>query len=103
MDASSSFALFGDSATTMLSLLVFLAAGTLAFAVMIGVRARKAVRRRAVRVGLDDEPAEGRRSLRYSGVKAAHRLIEYATKHYSSADSKDLKMLRHRLRASRHL
>ena len=34
--------------TMMLSVLVFLAAGTLAFAVMIGVRAREAVRRRAV-------------------------------------------------------
>ena len=49
MDASSTFAMFGDSGTTMLSLLVFLATGTLAFAVMIGVRAREAVRRRAVR------------------------------------------------------
>ena len=97
MDARSTFAMFGDSATTMLSLLVFLATGTLAFAVMIGVRAREAVRRRAVRVNLDDDGAAGRRSLRYSGVKAAHKLIDYATKHYSSVDSKDLKLLQHRL------
>jgi tight adherence protein C len=97
MNASSTFALLGDSATTMLSLLVFLATGTLAFAVMIAVRAREAVRRRAVRVGLDDEDTDGRRSLRYSGVKVAHRLIDYATKHYSTTDSKDLKMLQHRL------
>ena len=97
MNPSSTFALLGDSATTMLSLLVFLATGTLAFAVMIAVRAREAVRRRAVRVGLDDEDADGRRSLRYSGVKVAHRLIDYATKHYSATDSKDLKMLQHRL------
>ena len=55
-------ALFGDSAAMMLSVLVFLAAGTLAFAVMIGVRAREAVRRRAARVGLDDDrPAAGAR------------------------------------------
>ena len=96
MDARSTFAMFGD-ATMMLSILVFLATGTLAFAVMIGVRAREAVRRRAVRVGIDDEENAGRRSLRYSGVDVAHKLIDYATKHYSASDSKDLKMLQHRL------
>ena len=88
--------MFGDE-TMMLSILVFLATGTLAFAVMIGVRAREAVRRRAVRVGIDDEENAGRRSLRYSGVDVAHKLIDYATKHYSASDSKDLKMLQHRL------
>jgi tight adherence protein C len=88
--------MFGDE-TMMLSILVFLATGTLAFAVMIGVRAREAVRRRAVRVGIDDEENAGRRSLRYSGVDVAHKLIDYATKHYSTSDSKDLKMLQHRL------
>jgi tight adherence protein C len=96
MDASSTFAMFGDE-TMMLSILVFLATGTLAFAVMIGVRAREAVRRRAVWVGIDDEENAGRRSLRYSGVSVAHKLIDYATKHYSTSDSKDLKMLQHRL------
>jgi tight adherence protein C len=97
MDANSSFGLFGDSAVTMLSLLVFLAVGTLAFALMIGVRAREAVRRRAARVGLDEEPADGRRSLRNSGLKAAQKLADYTTKHYSSADTKDMKVLRRRL------
>ena len=52
MDTNSSFGLFGDSAAIMLGLLVFLAAGTLAFALMIGVRSREAVRRRAAGVGL---------------------------------------------------
>lgn len=96
MDASTTFALFGDSTMTLLSLLVFLSAGTLAFAVMIGMRAREAVRRRAVRVNLGEGGAAGRR-LRNSGVNAAHKLIDYATKHYSTSDSKDLKMLQHRL------
>ena len=41
MDASNPFGLFGDSATTMLSLLIFLATRMLAFAVMIGIRARE--------------------------------------------------------------
>jgi tight adherence protein C len=89
--------LFGDNAATMLSVLVFLAAGTLAFAVMIGVRAREAVRRRAARVGLDDGAPAGRRALRYSSVQAARKLIDYATKHYSADDSNDTKILRRRL------
>ena len=97
MDANSSFGLFGDSAATMLSLLIFLAAGTLAFALMIGVRAREAVRRRAARVGLDEDCSAGRRSLRYSGLRAAQKIVDYTAKHYSSLDGKDMKMLRHRL------
>src|SRR5580692_8549083 len=98
MDTSSTFAVFGDSATTMLSALIFLATGTLAFAVMLGVRSREAVRRRAARVNIDDDTSgNGRRSLRYSGVRAAQKLVAYTTKHYSSVDSKDVKMLRQRL------
>jgi tight adherence protein C len=96
MDTASTMAAFGDNAPLMLSVLVFLATGTLAFAVMIGVRAREAVRRRAVRVGLD-ESAGGRRSLRFSGLKAAQKLVDYTTKHYSAAGSSDMKMLRRRL------
>lgn len=83
--------------STMMSLLVFLAAGTLAFAVMLVLRAREAVRRRAVRVGIDDEAPSGRRALRHSGVRAAQKLIEYANKHYSSVETKDIKVLRQRL------
>ena len=97
MDVNDTLGMFGDSAATMLSVLIFLAVGTLALAVMIGMRAREAVRRRAASVGIDEETGEGRRSLRHSGVKAAHKLIDYATKHYSTTDNKDLKMLRHRL------
>jgi len=97
MNANAILGLLGDSSTTMLSALVFLAAGTLAFALMIGMRAREEVRRRAVRVGLDEEGAAGRRSLRYSWVKAAQQLIDYATKHYVMSDTRDLKVLRHRL------
>jgi len=97
METSGSFGIFGDNATMMLSALVFLAAGMLAFAVMIGMRAREAVRRRAVRVGLDDASSAGRRSLRFSGLKAAQKLVDYTTKHYSSADTNDIKVLRRRL------
>jgi len=97
VDASGTMSLFGDNAATMLSVLVFLAAGTLAFAAMIGMRAREAVRRRAARVGIDDGASVGRRSLRFSGLKTAQKLVDYTTKHYSSADSNDMKVLRRRL------
>jgi tight adherence protein C len=97
MDPSSTIAAFGDNAPMMLSVLVFLAGGTLAFAVMIGLRAREAVRRRAARVGVDDSAPGGRRSLRYSGLRAAQRLVDYTTRHYSAADSGDMKILRRRL------
>ena len=83
---------------TMLSLLVFLAAGTLAFAAMVAMRARELVRRRAARVAIDveDEPG-GKRALRYSGLRAAQKLVDYAAKHYSSSETKDVKVLRQRL------
>jgi tight adherence protein C len=97
MDPSNTFAVFGSSATTILSALVFLATGTLAFAIMLGIRAREAVRRRAARVNIDDDAPAGRRALRYSSARAAQKLIDYATKHYSSADTNDVKMLRARL------
>ena len=97
MDAYSNFSLFGDSAAMMLSFLIFLATSMLAFALMIGVRAREAVRRRVVRVGLDEDSSAGRRSLSYSGLKATQTLIDYAAKHYSSVDGKDMKILRRRL------
>ena len=97
MDTNSSFGLFGDSAAMMAGLLIFLAAATLAFALMSVIRAREAVRRRATRVGLGEESFAGRRSLRYSGLKAAQKLVDYTTKHYSSLDGKDMKRLRRRL------
>jgi tight adherence protein C len=84
-------------APTMLNLLIFLAAGTLAFAVMMGMRTREAVRRRALRVGVDEDAAGNRRALRHSGIRAAQKLVDYAAKHYSSVDSKDMKVLRQRL------
>jgi tight adherence protein C len=65
--------------------------------VMIGVRAREAVRRRAARVSIDDDGPGGRRNLRYSGLRAAQKLIDYTTKHYSAADNENVKVLRRRL------
>ena len=35
--------------------------------------------------------------MRYSGLRAAQKLVEYTAKHYSSVDTKDMKVLRERL------
>ena len=87
---------FGTPAA--LSVLIFLAAGTFAFAMMVGVRAREAVRRRAARISFADVAnGGGRRALRHSGLRAAQKLLEYTTKHYASVDTKDMKVLRERL------
>ena len=64
MDPTATFVMFGNGASTMLTLLVFLATATLAFAVMLGVRAREAVRRRAARVNVDVDDPGGRRADR---------------------------------------
>jgi len=90
-----SFELFADSSATMLSILIFLAAGTVCFALMLGIRARQAVRRRAAGYGLDEDAAGSRRSLTYSNL--AQKVVDYAVKHYASGDGKDLKVLRSRL------
>jgi tight adherence protein C len=97
MDPIDALGLLHDGAATTLNVLVFLAAGTLAFAVMNSLIVRDAVRRRAARVGADDGSPGGRRSLRYSSFKAARKLIDYTTKYYSDADGTDLKLLRRRL------
>ncbi len=90
-----SFELFADSSAMMLSILIFLAAGTVCFALMLGVRARQAVRRRAAGYGLDEDAAGSRRSLTYSSL--AQKVVDYAVKHYAAGDGKDLKVLRGRL------
>src|SRR5882762_7011961 len=85
-----------DGSSMLLALLVFLAVGTLAFAVMALVRARGAVKRRTMGIG-DQEPTKSSRSLRYSSLKAITHLIEYTTKHYSGTNIDTMKVLRTRL------
>ncbi|MGC1777687.1 MAG: type II secretion system F family protein [Xanthobacteraceae bacterium] len=82
---------------TLLNLLIFLTATTLAFSLLHSLFARGAVRRRAARVGGDDVGAGNRRSLRYSGLRAAQKLVDYTTRHYSAESGTDLKALRQRL------
>jgi tight adherence protein C len=90
-------AMFEDSSALLLTLLVFLAAATPAFAIMALVRARGAVKRRTAGITEGFGRTSGKRSLRQSGFSAAQRLIDYTTRHYSSADSKDMKVLRRKL------
>ena len=91
--------LFGDimrdSNTMLMALLVFLAAGTLAFSLMVVVRVRGAVKRRTSRIMADDH--KNGRALQYSSQKTVAKLIEYTTKHYSAANEENMKVLRRRL------
>ena len=87
-----------DSPTVMMSLLVFLAAATLAFGVMATLHVRGAVKRRAAGVAADGpEPSDDKRSLRYASRKAAAKLIDYTTRHYASGNPGDKRQLRQRL------
>ena len=92
--------ILGDGHSALMAVLVFLAAGTLAFSVMAVVRVQGSVRRRAANIGHFDEPGRssgGTRSLRYSSLKAAKRVIDYTTKHYASGNNDQAKVLRRRM------
>jgi tight adherence protein C len=87
-----------DSNTMLMGLLVFLAAGTLAFSVMAAVRVRGLVKRRTERILTDEErKANYSRSLQHSSQKTVAKLIESTTKHYGSANDENMKVLRRRL------
>jgi tight adherence protein C len=88
-----------DQANMLMALLVFLAAGTMAFTVMATVRVRTAVKKRSARIVVDESEraANSRRSLRYSSLQAVGQLIEYTTKHYATAGGDNMKALRRRL------
>ena len=90
--------MLNDSNTMVMGLLVFLAAGTLAFSVMAAIRVRGSVKRRTDRILTDDErKADQSRSLQHSSQKTVATLIEYTTKHYGSANDENMKVLRRRL------
>lgn len=88
-----------DGNSTMVALLVFLAATMLAFSVMAVVRVQGSVKRRAATIGRvgDDASVGSSRSLRYTGLKAAQRVIDYTAKHYNSGASEETKVLRRRM------
>lgn len=92
------FNLIGDGPSATLSVLVFLAVGTLAFGVMGFVRVKSSFNRR-VSGALADTGAHGspRNSLRGSSVKAAQKLIDYTAKYYSTTDTGNVKLLQGKL------
>jgi tight adherence protein C len=83
--------------STLVGVLVFLAAGTLAFCVMALVRVKSSVKRRTADLGAGEGQAVGSRSLRHSSMKAAARVIEYTQKHYANGGNEETKVLRRRL------
>jgi tight adherence protein C len=88
----------GDSNSMLIMLLVFLAAGTLAFAVMAFARVRGSVKRRTARIMEDDRDRNPKRSLRYSSLRAVSKLVEYTSKHYAGdGNEADMRLLRQRL------
>jgi len=92
--------LLNEANSTMVGVLVFLAAATLTFSLMAVVRVQGSVKRRAAnigRVGDFGTGSSGRRSLRHSSVKAAQRVIEYTGKHYSADNTEATKVLRRRM------
>jgi tight adherence protein C len=92
--------LLNDGNSTMVAVLVFLAAATLTFSVMAVIRVQGSVKRRAANLGRVDGiggSAGGGRSLRHSSLKAAQRVIEYTTKAYSSGSTEETKVLRRRM------
>jgi tight adherence protein C len=89
--------IFGDSDGTILAVLVFLAAATLAFCIMAAVQIRGSVRRRAAGLSSTVEHAAHSNSLRHSSFVLAQKLIEYAGRHYSTSNDDNTKVLRGRL------
>ena len=90
--------LLSNNGDMLMAVMVFLAAGTLAFSLMAFVRVRNSVKRRTARI-MDEGGRQGAstRSLRDSSVKAVARLLEYTTKHYSGTNDENMKVLRRRL------
>src|SRR5664279_2763342 len=89
--------MFRDNASMMMAMLVFLATGTIAFALMAFARVRGAVKKRTSRILDDERTAKPTRSLRYSSLKAVTQLLEYTTKHYAATNDDNMKVLRRRL------
>ena len=88
----------GAMANLVVMALVFIPTALVAFFFMRAVRVRGTVRRRAAGIRTEDlMSGGGSNSLRNSGMKAAQRLLDRTTKHYSSMDNKSMKALRQRL------
>ena len=89
---------YGGHVNVVLLALVFIPTATVSFFLMRTVRAQGSVKRRASGITSDMLMSSGDgRSLRHTSLRAAQRLIDRTTKHYSAFDDKTMKMLRQRL------
>jgi tight adherence protein C len=93
------FEIFDDSDALVLAATVFIATATLVFGILASLRLRGAVRTRTATIGREtlDPADQSRGSLRDTSMKAVQRLIDYTTKHYSSLDESNMRVLRNRL------
>jgi tight adherence protein C len=90
--------MFSDQSAMMLALLVFLTTAVLTFAIMLGVRARGAIKRRAAGIAEHSGDLQDASTLRGSTVKTIQRLLDYASKHYAvDKDKGETKVLRRRM------
>jgi tight adherence protein C len=88
-----------EQPTLVMSVLVFFAASTLAFGVMAAVRVRGSVRRRTaeILIGGSARSQQDQHSLAQTGRKAAQKIVDYTTRHYSTANDGNQQALRRRL------
>jgi tight adherence protein C len=93
------FDLSGGGPALMMSIFIFLAAGTLAFGIMGVIRIRSSVKRRASEALLDGASRRSHQenSLHANSLKAAQKVIEYTTKYYSTTDVGNTKLLQGKL------
>jgi tight adherence protein C len=93
------FEILDDSTGFVLAAAVFIATAALVFGVLLAFSLHGAVRKRAAVLGREefDAASGGGGSLRDVSMKAVQRLIDYTTKHYSSLDESNMKVLRNRL------
>ncbi len=97
--SESLFDLVGDNPATLLSILIFLAVGTLAFCFMGFIRVKSSVNRRVsgALTGTSTTKGGEQNSLRQSSLKAAQKLIDYTAKYYSTTDTGNVKLLQSKL------
>ena len=93
------FEILDDSTGLILAATVFIATATLVFGVLASIRLRGAVRKRTATIERETLEAgdRGHGSLRDSSMKAVQRLIDHTTRHYSSLDESNMRVLRNRL------
>jgi tight adherence protein C len=88
-----------EQPTLVMSVLVFFAASTLAFGLMAAVRVRGSVRRRTaeILIGGSARSQQDQHTLAQTSRKAAQKIVDYTTRHYSTANDGNQQALRRRL------